>query len=343
LRIVSLLPSATETVCALGARDMLVGVSHECDFPPAVQGLPVLTRPRYGVPPSADAAAYAQALARAGRSHSAAIDATIRDIRLDALSPYLLDRDLLARLRPDVVFTQDLCAVCAPSFDEVRAAALELCGPQTRVVSLTPQRLGDIWGDIRRAGAALGLDDAANRLVTSLRARLDTVAQRCRAGRAPQRNVLTVEWFDPLMNGGLWMPELVELAGGIEYDGHDPASGQPVAAQPGVKSRVLDRDELGAMAPEVVVLKPCGFNLAEGQHELPALIYSTPWSAWPAVARGEVYLMDGSAYFNRPGPRIAESGELLAAALHPALFPDIRARHRQEVLRIGPQLEAQWW
>lgn len=322
---------------------MLAGVSHECNFPPVVSCLPVVTRPRYGIPLAADHAAYGAALAQGAQSRSRAIDDTISKIRLDALSPYLLDADLLATLRPDLVLTQDMCDVCAPSLEEVRRAVRAMCGPQTSVLSLSPQRLDDIWANVRAVGDALGLSDAAIELVARLRSRLQAVRDRVSSARVIYRSVLTLEWFDPVMNGGLWMPELVQFAGGIEVDGRHPVSGEPLAAEPGSKSRVLSREELWQLDPDIIVLKPCGFMVEDGLAELPALLGTTPWNRWKAVARGEAYLMDGSAYFNRPGPRLAESCELLAAALHPALFPEIRARHGHEVLRIGPSLEALPW
>jgi iron complex transport system substrate-binding protein len=343
VRVASLLPSATETVCALGGRDLLAGVSHECDFPPVVTCLPVLTRPRYGIPAAANREVYAAALKHGPGSASAAIDQTIREIRLDALSPYLLDQELLARLQPDIVLTQDLCEVCAPSLDEVCAAVGTLCGPGTRVVSLTPRRLADVWQDIRTVGAALRLDNAALELTSRLQARLQAVRDRVHSARVRFRTVLTIEWFEPVMNSGLWIPELVEAAGGIECESVQQGSGQPLAVQPGARSRVLTYAELESIDPDVIVLKPCGFKLEDGLRELAVLLHSTPWPRWRAAHTGEVYLMDGSAYFNRPGPRLAESCELLAAALHPALFPEIRERHRHEVLRIGRSLEAAPW
>jgi iron complex transport system substrate-binding protein len=321
----------------------LVGVSHECDFPPVVSSLPVLTRPRYGVPTSADRAGYAAQLASGSQSHSAAVDSAIRAIRLDALSPYLLDQPLLAELRPDVVFTQDLCAVCAPALEEVRSAVRELCGPGTRVVSLTPQRLGEVWDSISAAGEALDRADSARQLRYGLLQRLGQLSARASSAGAPRPTVLTLEWFDPVMNSGLWMAELVDLAGGHELAGYDLASEQPLDARPGDRSRILPPEEIWRLDPDVIILKPCGFKLDRGLAELPALDRLTPWHRWRAVKAGRAYLMDGSAYFNRPGPRLVESAELLAAALHPQLFPELRERYRAEVLQIGPGLEAEPW
>lgn len=332
MRIASLLPSATEIVCALGARDLLVGVSHECDYPAEVSGLPALTEPRYGVPIAADETAYRQALRDGAQSHSAAINATIQSIRLDALSPYLLNTTLLAELQPDLVLTQDLCDVCAPSIEEVRLAVRQHCGTKTRVLSLTPHRLNDIRDNFHQVAKAIGYDEAGLELRKDFEGRLHEVRRRTLS--VPQHPaVLCLEWFDPPMSSGLWVPDLVEIAGGVDS----------CQVAPGTKSQVLDAQRLAALDPDVILLKPCGFKLEQGLAELPALLSATPWAQWRAVREGRAYLLDGSAYFNRPGPRIAASCELLAAALHPTLFPDITARHRHEARRIGPALEAEPW
>lgn len=332
MRIVSLLPSATEFVCALGAGQQLLAVSHECDYPGEVQGLPRLTRPRYANPQSADHVAYTAALKAGAISRSAAIDETIRAIRLDALSPYLLETELLARLQPELVLTQDLCDVCAPTIEEVRLAVREHCGKQARVLSLTPHRLNDVRDNLHQVAAALGREAEGLQLRRDFEERLYDVQRMAQhAGKA--RSILCLEWFEPVMSSGLWVPDLLAIANSTDC----------VQTPPGARSRVLTAAELAALDPDVILLKPCGYSLEQGRAELATLMRQTPWAAWRAVQAGQSYLTDGSAYFNRPGPRLADSCEILAAALYPELFPQLRHQHARAVLRVGPQLETAAW
>jgi iron complex transport system substrate-binding protein len=311
-RIASLLPSATEMVCALGAGEQLVGVSHECDFPPQAVGRTVLTSSKVHL-----------------RPRSAEIDADIRALLKAALAVYDIDEARLAAARPDVIVTQDLCDVCAVSLDDVVAAARRLCSPDVRIVNLRPLRLADIWADIRRLATALGREREAEALLADMDARVAAVQARAAAllaGGAPRRRVLTIEWLDPVMVGGTWMPELVELAGGTA-----------LVTQPGDHAPTLTPAQLAALdpAPDVVVLKPCGFDLARTVREagtLEALLAAMPW---PAVRRGETWIADGNAYFNRPGPRIVDSLEILAACVHPQEFADLGARHAAGFRRFG--------
>jgi iron complex transport system substrate-binding protein len=285
-RVVSLLPSATEIVCALGAAGELVGVSHECDHPPEVAGLPALTASRLpGVGTSGD------------------IDRSVRELLRAALAIYDLDVDRLAVLEPDVVVTQDLCEVCAVSYGAVCAALDRLAGRDVEVVSLHPRQLDDIWDDIRRVAAALGRRSAGEALIGGLLERLGRLERQAAGGGRP--TVVSIEWLDPVMLGGTWMPELIAVAGG-----------DPLGVAAGEQAPTLDLAALGDLEPEVVV----------------------PWEAWPAVAAGRVYLADGNAYFNRSGPRIVDSAELLAACLHPGRFPDHLERYRGAVRRVDAGL-----
>lgn len=300
MRIVSLLPSATEIVAALGFGPDLVGVSHECDHPAEVVGRPVLTAAR--IAPSAS---------------SPAIDAGVRDALREALSIYTVDREALALADPDVIVTQDLCEVCAVSADDVRAAAAEVCRPGLEIVTLHPTRLAHILDDVRRVGAALGAGPAAEALVRALQARIDAVAARRPPGRRPA--VVTLEWLEPVMLGGTWMPELVELAGGTA-----------LAVDAGGPAPTLDRAALRALRPDVVIVKPCGFDLERTLQErdlLASLLEDTGW-------RAPVFLADGNAYFNRSGPRIVESLELLAACLHPERLDELAPEVRAGVVRL---------
>jgi len=302
VRIASLLPSATEVVCALGARAELVGRSHECDFPPGLDDVPVLTSARIGPLPS-----------------SKAIDASVRSVLRDALAIYDIEVDGLRAARPDVIVTQDLCDVCAVSLHDVRAAVARLARQDVAIVNLHPMRLEDIWSDIARTAEAIGRSQAGVRLVAGLGARVADVARRAAMARARPR-VVSIEWIAPVMVGGMWMPELIALAGG-----------EALVTRPGQHAPTLDRDALAALDPEVVLVKPCGFPLQRTVEELDVLREALP-SAW----RARVYLADGNAFFNRPGPRIVESLEILAACVHPDLFDDFAAKHAASFRAIEP-------
>jgi iron complex transport system substrate-binding protein len=309
VRIASLLPSATEIVCALDAGAELVGRSHECDYPPAVAALPVLTRARL-----------------ATRLSSTAIDADVRALVERALALYEVELDALSRASPDVVVTQDLCEVCATPFAAVCSAVDAVLGGRATVVSLRPERLAEVWNDVRRVGRAVGRENAGEELARELEARVRAVSERVPAS-AERPAVLSVEWFAPVMIGGLWMPELIELAGGV-----------PLVTRAGERAPTLGRDELARLEPDVVLVKPCGFGLERTLAERRALADALPWDRWRAVREGRVYVADGSAYFNRSGPRLADSLEILAACTHPAVFPDFRARHAPVVRRLTHEL-----
>lgn len=294
MRIASLLPSTTEIVCALGCGEDLVGISHECDFPEAALDRPVLTRSRIGAPPD-----------------SAAIDRAVRAAALEPLSVYEVDEEAFAAARPDVVLTQDLCEVCAVPRAEVERAVARLVGHAVRVVALSPTRLEDVFGDLVRVGDAIGAAPQAEGLAAMLRERLDALSERA-AALSERPAVLTIEWLEPPMVGGTWMPDLVERAGG-----------RTLLARPGEPAPTPTPQELAALEPDVVLFKPCGFplerSLAERERidDLLALFPRRP----------RAFLADGNALFNRPGPRLVDSAEVLAACLHPAVFPDLARRH----------------
>lgn len=304
----TLLPSATEIVAAVGAAASIVGCSHECDYPAEMAHLPQLTRPRRELPRA-----------------SAAIDRAVRAILEDALTVYDLDVARLRELAPDVVVTQDLCDVCAVSIDDVRAALREFGGREVTLVNLAPTMLGHVWEDVRRVGRALGREAAGETVATALEVRVAAVSARSQAavarrGRRPR--VLTIEWFAPVMVGGTWMPELVRAAGG-----------EALVTVPGQHAPTLDRDALALLEPEVVLVKPCGFDLARIREELDVLRHHLPWAAWP---KARVYLADGNAYFNRSGPRLVESCEILAACVHPETFQDFAVEHAAAFERFVP-------
>lgn len=292
-RIVSLLPSATEIVCGLGLTDHLVGVSHECDYPEEIAGRPVLTAPK--LDPSGG---------------SAEIDAGVRRLVADGLGVYRIDVDRLAELRPDLIVTQDQCDVCAVPLSEVEAAARQCLGDGVSVVSLHPSALADVFADIRRVGDAAGRADAAEALVSGMEERLDRIRARHAHLRARPR-VACIEWIEPLMLAGNWVPDLVELGGGT----CGPASGQT--------SGTVTWDELEAYEPDVIIVMPCGFKLPQTRRELSLLTRRPEWARLPAVRNRRVYAVDGNAYLNRPGPRLADSAELLAGLIQPGFYAEL--------------------
>jgi iron complex transport system substrate-binding protein len=295
VRIVSLLPSATEMVCALGAEAELVGISHECDFPAQIRDRRVLTSARIPTDGS-----------------SRAIDEAVRGVIRDALSIYAVDHVALGELAPDVIVTQDLCEVCAVSLDDVRAAVARLAHrDDIRIASLSPTRLAHVLGDIGRVAEAIGRVEEGRRVVAALEARIAAIAVRAATATARPR-VISLEWMDPVMLGGTWMPELIELAGGVA-----------VGAEAGGPAPTVELTALRDLAPDVVVIKPCGFTLERTLSESDVL--DRVCAAVPASAR--VYATDGNAFFNRPGPRLVESLEIMAACVHPDVFPELVDRY----------------
>ncbi|MGE0611841.1 MAG: cobalamin-binding protein [Hyphomicrobiales bacterium] len=290
-RVVTLIASATEIVCALGCRGWLVGRSHECDHPPDVKALPELTEPKFPVE---------------GSSYE--IDERVKAIVQEGLSVYRVHADRLGAARPDVIVTQDQCEVCAVSLGDVEAALCELAGLDAQVVSLRPDCLEDLWADIARVAGALGVPGRGDALIGELKSRMGGIAAR--AGRAAARpRVATVEWIDPLMSGGNWIPELIAMAGGENLFG-----------EAGRHSPWMSWDDLRAADPDVIFVQPCGFGMARTLEEMPLLAAKPGWAGLKAVRSGQVLIGDGSQYFNRPGPRLAESLEILAEILHPELF-----------------------
>ncbi len=290
-RIVSLIPSSTEIVCALGRESQLVGRSHECDFPEAVKQLPVCTEPKFNPE---------------GSSYE--IDRRVRAILHQALSVYRVHADVLKELRPDVVITQAQCEVCAVSLREVEEAVGEWVGSRPQIVSLEPRTLSDVWAGIVRVAEALGVPERGTELVKNLKQRVFAIPAMART-LPPGPTVACIEWIDPLMAAGNWMPELVEMAGGINLFG-----------EAGKHSPWMAWEELVQKDPNVIVVLPCGFDIKRTREEMPALTRRPGWSRLRAVQTGRVYVSDGNQYFNRPGPRLVESLEILAEVLHPAVF-----------------------
>jgi len=289
-RVVSLIASATEIVAALGHVDDLVGRSHECDWPPEVRSLPQVSKPLFAVGPS-----------------SRAIDLAVKDRLARALSIYEVDAALLERLAPDVILTQTQCAVCAVTPGDVERAVCAMTGREVQVVALEPNRLGDVWADVRRVAGALGDAPAGEALVDALRRRVLDVAAR--ASALPRPRVAVIEWIDPLMSAGNWMPELIEMAGGVSAFG-----------TAGVHSPGLEWADVVASDPDVVLVSPCGFTIARTLEEFPSLTVRAGWRGLRAVRERRVAVADGNAFFHRPGPRLVESLEILGELLHPETF-----------------------
>lgn len=292
MRIVSLLPAATDIVAALGLADHLVGRTHECDWPPEVVGpVPVVT--------SAE-----PALERMG---SREISDAVRGAAHQGSSLYGLDTGLISELAPDVVLTQDLCEVCAVSYTSV-SRNLRVLDGAPQVLSLEPRTLTDVLACIERVGEALDVAGTAARLVAGLRGRLDAVAAGVSGRRGPR--VAAIEWLDPLWPAGHWVPEQIAIAGG-----------DPLIAAPGEHTEPMDWDALRAAAPEVIAVMPCGFGPDRTEAEQAALTGLPGWRDLPAVRADQVWVLDGPAYFNRPGPRVVDGAEILARLLRGS--PDV--------------------
>jgi iron complex transport system substrate-binding protein len=292
LRICSLLPSATEIVFALGLGDQLVAVTHECDFPPEATRLPVVTRSTLDH----------------GTRDSRAIHTHISRALHDGSSIYTLDHELLERLDPDIILTQELCDVCAVSYDTVQQAVHRLTGKRT-ILSLEPTSLDAILATVTQVGDATGHGDRAAALVHELRQRIDHIAAITK--EVPRlRQVFAMEWLDPPFTAGHWVPEMIRLAGGRDD-----------LAREGSPSSQVDWSRIADYDPGVVVLMPCGFTLARTLEELGQITLPAEWRGLSAVRSGEVYAVNGSAYFNRPGPRVVDGLQILAEILHPEILP----------------------
>ncbi len=307
-RIVSLLPAATEIAATLGLMDQVIGVSHECDFPAEANRRPRVTR---------------CPVHNAGLT-SREMDEWVRRALRENGTIYSIDEPLLRSLRPDVILTQKLCDVCAVGYDTVARLAETLSGPP-QVVNLEPSSLSDIFGDIQRVAKICDVSDRADKVITQLSDRIKAV--RSRANRIAHRpRCFLMEWVDPPFCSGHWGPELVEIAGG-----YDPLGRKQ---QPSVQiewQQVLDA------CPEFIVLALCGYGINRARSDYEILRRFPDFDSLPAARQGQIYLVDASAYFARPGPRIVDSAEILAGILHPEEFPEFVSRGRDDprVVRIG--------
>ncbi|MFE1745874.1 cobalamin-binding protein [Coleofasciculus sp. H7-2] len=301
LKIVSLIPSATEILAILGLTDAIVGRSHECDYPKEIQNLPVCTQPKFNP-----------------EGTSPEIHDRVTDLLQSALSVYQVKTDVLEQLQPTHILTQAQCEVCAVSLSEVEQAVATLTRSQPQIISLQPNFLSDVWADIQRVADALGV--AAPPVLASLQSRIDACVQKTPAltshppltkgGLGGDRpTVACIEWIDPLMAAGNWIPELVKMAGGLSLFGVE-----------GEHSPWLKWEAIASSDPTVIIFMPCGFDLNRTRSEAMPLLQRPEWQSLQAIQTGRVYITDGNAYFNRPGPRLVDSLEILAEILHPESF-----------------------
>ena len=290
-RIASFLPSATEMIYALGLEDRLVGVTHECDFPRAAEEKPIVVRSVLPVE----------------RMTQAEIDTAVSARMRDGQSLYQVDETLMRYLAPDLIVTQDLCQVCAPSGNEV-SRVFALLDPKPDVLFLTPKCLDEVFGNILSLGAAAGVADRAEQVVASLRARLNAIDAAARRA-TPRPRVFCMEWLDPVYCSGHWVPEMVEIAGG-----------QDALGRRGTDSVRIQWQDVIDYAPEILIVMPCGFHLPDVLRATMTLTERPGWTDIPAVRNGRVYAVDASSYFARPGPRLCDGTELLAHIIHPELF-----------------------
>jgi iron complex transport system substrate-binding protein len=290
MRIVSLVPGATEIIATLGHADELVGISHECDYPPTIRHAPVLVRARLA----------------ADQASSVEIDRKVREAAAARTDLYALDHEGFRRARPDLVIAQELCDVCAITPDGVQTALRAFSTPP-RLLTLHAATLDEVLQDLERIGREIGEASAAGALATALRDRLSAVEARVASQRRP--SVVCLEWLDPPFVAGHWVPEMIARAGGTD-----------VLGKAGAKSRPVEWADIVAASPDVLILAPCGFPIDRTLREVPAIATHLEWARLPAVSNDRVFVVDAPAYFSRPGPRLADGVEILARLLHPAVF-----------------------
>jgi iron complex transport system substrate-binding protein len=287
-KIVSLLPAATEIVCALGLEENLVGRSHECDFPLSVKQLPVCCEANFP-----------------DNLSSAAIDRKVKELLSDALSIYTVNREKIKQLDPDVVITQAQCEVCAVSLKEVEEALENYLDKRAQIISLQPNSLEDIFNNIREVASDLNVTEEGDKLIEGLNERVDIVRHKLKF-MENKPTVACIEWLEPMMVSGNWIPELVNLAGGIS-----------VIAEAGQHSPFIQWVDIRLLDPEIIIVMPCGFSIERTLSELDILLQLPGFQELKAVKNNRLYIADGNQYFNRPGPRIVDSIEILAEIIHP--------------------------
>lgn len=285
-RVLSLLSSTTEVVYALGCEDQLVGRSHECDYPPAVMTLPICTKPKFNVDGS-----------------SIEVDGQVKSILQNALSVYYINEDLLKELKPDIILTQSQCEVCAVSEKDVKSVVKNITGINPDIISVEPNSVKDIFKDIKIIAEALNVVDKGADLIDFMKNRIRTLKKSYDV--KSELTVAAIEWIDPLMAAGNWVPELIEMAGGINLFG-----------EAGKHSPWMQYKDLIEKDPHTIIIMPCGYNIQKSIIEIDSLIKQKGWKEINAVQNDKVYITDGNQFFNRPGPRIIESLEILIEIFH---------------------------
>ncbi len=291
LKIISLLPAATEIVCALGLEEKLIGRSHECDFPESVKQLPVCSSAKF-----------------LSGSDSAEIDRQVKEILTGSLSIYSLDKNIIKELNPDIIITQAQCEVCAVSLKDVEEALSGLLEKDCRIISLEPNSLADIYSDIQYIADQLGVSEQGEELLELADERINIIRHKLKF-ISERPKVACIEWLSPLMVAGNWTPELVDIAGG-----------RSVLSESGKHSPFVKFEDLIAEDPEILVLMPCGFSIQRTLQEINLLLELPGWQQLKAVHNNQIYIADGNQYFNRSGPRITDSIEILAEIIHPKQF-----------------------
>jgi len=289
---VSLLPSLTEIVCALGMGHTLSGRSHECDYPPSVKDLPVCTEPKF----EADGTSYE-------------IDRRVKALLQEGLSVYRVDGEQLKSLNPDIILTQDHCEVCAAPLSEVEKAVRQSLNTDVKIISVSPLNLNDVLNSIHTVASALGVSQRGEELVQNMQQQFEEISSAAKAYSS--KEVLCLEWLSPLMTAGNWVPELIEIAGGI-----------PSGAEAGSHSPFADWETILKLDADIILIMPCGYTINKTQKEIHTLQSDERWRKLRAVRENQVYILEGNQYFNRPGPRLTDSARILAEILYPGLFED---------------------
>jgi iron complex transport system substrate-binding protein len=290
-RIVSLLPAATEIICALGLEHQLVGRSHECDYPPGISNLPICSSAKFL--PGSD---------------SAEIDRQVKEILSESLSIYTIDRDLIKSLAPEVIITQAQCEVCAVSLKDVELALSDLLDKECQLISLQPNGLDDVYGDIRIIAGQLGVENAAEELLELSAERINIIRHKLKF-ITEKPTVACIEWLSPLMMAGNWTPEIVEIAGGL-----------PILTEAGKHSSYINFQDIITVNPDIILIMPCGFSIQRTLQEIGLFLDTPGWADLKAVKSQRVYIADGNQYFNRSGPRITDSIEIMAEIINPKQF-----------------------
>lgn len=290
-RIISLLPAATEIICALGLEHRLVGRSHECDYPPGISNLPICSSAKFL--PGSD---------------SAQIDRQVKEILSESLSIYTLDRDLIKSLAPDVIITQAQCEVCAVSLKDVELALSDLLDKKCQIISLQPNGLDDVYRDIRMIAGKLSVENAAEQLLELSDERINIIRHKLKF-IAEKPTVACIEWLSPLMIAGNWTPEIVEIGGGL-----------PVLTEAGKHSSYITFQDILIADPDIILIMPCGFSIQRTLQEIGLMLDTPGWADLKAVKTHRVYIADGNQYFNRSGPRMTDSIEIMAEIINTKQF-----------------------